>query len=84
MMKHNEWQQFVGQLTPDTDLLIDGKWSKSSDGGEIPSINPSTGEVIANIASATEADIERATAVAKARFEQGAWSRMALRKRMRT
>lgn len=82
-MKHAEWQQFAGQLTPDTDILIDGKWGKSSDGDAFLSVNPSTGETIANIASASAADIEHATSIAKARFDQGAWSRMPQRKRIK-
>lgn len=81
-MKHADWHQFAAQIASDTDLLIDGKWCKSSDGDSFLSINPSSGETIASIASASQSDIERATSIAKTRFEQGAWSRMPNRKRI--
>jgi aldehyde dehydrogenase (NAD+) len=53
-------------------LLIDGEWVKPSSGGVIDSINPSTGEVVAQIAEGDATDVDRAVAAARRAFE-GPW-----------
>jgi aldehyde dehydrogenase (NAD+) len=56
-------------------LLINGKWVNSASGKTFPSINPSTGEVIAQVAEADAADVDKAVTAARAAFETGAWRR---------
>ncbi len=52
---------------------MDGDW-RPSEGGETDAVlNPSTGEVIAEVQSGTEADVDRAVASARRAFENG-WS----------
>ncbi|MGQ3074996.1 MAG: aldehyde dehydrogenase family protein [Ferrovibrionaceae bacterium] len=48
--------------------FIDGAWVDGADGGRIPVEDPARGEVIAEIARATPADVDRAVAAARARF----------------
>ncbi|MWA03549.1 aldehyde dehydrogenase family protein [Actinomadura sp. LD22] len=55
-------------------LLIGGEWVDAAGGGTFPSVNPSTGEVIAELAEAGPADADRAVAAARAAFE-GPWRR---------
>jgi len=56
-------------------LLINGKWVNSASGKTFPTINPSTGEVIAQVAEADAVDVDRAVIAARAAFETGAWRR---------
>jgi len=58
-------------------LIINGERVAASDGGTFDSINPSTGEVLATVAKATKADIDRAVDTAHAAFEGKAWGGMA-------
>jgi len=60
-----------------TDLYIDGKWVKGD--GSIPVTDPSTGEVIANVATAGDAECEAAVAAADRAFKT--WSKTAPRVR---
>ena len=55
-------------------LFIDGTWSPAIEGGTFESVNPSTGQVIAQVAEGGAADVDRAVAAARAAFE-GPWSR---------
>jgi succinate-semialdehyde dehydrogenase / glutarate-semialdehyde dehydrogenase len=60
-----------------TDLYIDGKWVKGD--GSIPVTDPSTGEVIANVATAGDAECDAAVAAADRAFKT--WSKTAPRVR---
>lgn len=56
-------------------MLIGGDWVEAASGETFETLNPSTGSLIANVASAGEADIDRAVAAARKAFE-GAWSKV--------
>jgi betaine-aldehyde dehydrogenase len=58
-------------------LYIDGAWTDGSEGKTFPSINPATGEKIAEIAEASVEDARRAVAAAKKSFyEDRTWRDM--------
>jgi aldehyde dehydrogenase (NAD+) len=57
-----------------TKLLIDGKWVNAASGKTFETLNPSTGEVIAHVAEADKADVDKAVDAARRAFETGAWS----------
>jgi succinate-semialdehyde dehydrogenase/glutarate-semialdehyde dehydrogenase len=61
-----------------TELFIDGKWGPGS-GGTLPVLNPSTGQVITDIARAGDDDVARA--VDAAAGAQDAWAATAPRER---
>ncbi|RAY12643.1 betaine-aldehyde dehydrogenase [Actinomadura craniellae] len=63
-------------------LLIGGRWVAAASGKTFPSVNPSTGEVIAELAEADTRDVDHAVAAARAAFN-GPWRRMAPRERQR-
>lgn len=50
-------------------LLINGKWVDASDGATLTSYNPSTGEPLAEFASATHADVDAAVEAAQEAFK---------------
>ena len=54
-------------------MFVEGDWRLSEDGGTDEVLNPSTGEVIAEVQSGTEADVDRAVSAARRAFENG-WS----------
>ena len=56
-----------------TKLLINGKWVDAASGKTFPTINPSTGEVITQVAEADAADVDKAVAAARAAFDHGPW-----------
>jgi len=66
-----------------TRLFIDGKWTDAVDGGEIPVVNPATGDVFVSVAEAREADVDRAVAAARKAFDSGPWPRMKPNERAR-
>jgi len=61
------------QTTTKTGMFVDGDWRRSGDGGTDEVLNPSTGEVITEVQSGTEADVDRAVSAARRAFENG-WS----------
>src|SRR6267142_2598181 len=52
---------------------INGQWVRSSSGETFPVYDPSTEEVIANVASGTGADVDSAVKAARAAFDSGPW-----------
>ena len=58
-------------------LLINGEWSAASTGKTFHSINPATGEPLAEVAEADSADVDRAVASAREAFaEDSKWRKM--------
>src|SRR5499427_2845011 len=56
-----------------TRLLINNKWADAASGKTFPTINPATGETIAQVAEADAADVDKAVAAARAAFDNGPW-----------
>lgn len=52
---------------------VNGQWVSSASGETFAVYDPSTEEVIANVASANAADIDRAVQAARAAFDSGPW-----------
>ena len=57
-------------------LLIDGRFVDAVGGETLPTYNPATGEVIAQVPSAQAVDVDLAVRAARRAFEDGPWSRM--------
>jgi phenylacetaldehyde dehydrogenase len=64
-------------------LLINGKWVEAASGKTFPTYDPSTGEVLSQVAEGDREDIDRAVKSARAAFETGPWSRMTVSERGR-
>jgi phenylacetaldehyde dehydrogenase len=54
-------------------LYINGEWVDSSGGETIDVEDPSTGKVISSFCEATDKDVDRAVAAARAAFDDGRW-----------
>lgn len=63
-------------------LLIGDRWVEAASGRTMPSLNPSTGQVLADVADADAVDVSRAVAAARGAFE-GQWRRTAPAARQR-
>ncbi len=59
-----------------TKLFIDNKWVDPVAGGEFETLNPATGEVLAKVAHAEKADVDKAVKAARKALESGPWSTM--------
>jgi aldehyde dehydrogenase (NAD+) len=59
-----------------TKLLIDNRWIDPVDGGHFETLNPATGEAIAQVAAGTAADVDKAAKAARRALESGPWATM--------
>ncbi|CAL9541817.1 aldehyde dehydrogenase family protein [Streptomyces sp. enrichment culture] len=62
----------VVDIAPSYGLFIDGEFTEAADGKVFKTVSPSTEEVLAEIAQAGEADVDRAVKAARRAFEK--WS----------
>jgi aldehyde dehydrogenase (NAD+) len=60
-------------MTMTEQLMIDGQRSNASDAGTFEVCDPSSGELLATVAKATKADVDRAVVAARAALEARAW-----------
>lgn len=62
-------------------LWIGNEWADARSGAVFPTVNPATGEVIAEVAEAGEEDVDRAVLAARAAFADSRWRRASPHKR---
>ncbi|QCI12949.1 aldehyde dehydrogenase [Pseudomonas putida] len=77
MQTQQFWQQRASTLTLPTKALIQGRQLSASTGATFASINPATNQLLAQVASCAQAEVDLAVASARRAFEQGPWPRMA-------
>jgi betaine-aldehyde dehydrogenase len=63
----------MSTITAPLQNFIDGEFVAAAEGATDAVLNPATGEEIAQVASSTQADVDRAVAAARAAFDAG-WS----------
>ncbi|AQT83095.1 aldehyde dehydrogenase PuuC [Mycolicibacterium litorale] len=78
-----DWTRHAADLRPRDGVFIDGAFGSALSGATFDSINPATGDVIAHVASAQEADVDLAVRSARRAFEAGDWSRSSIGERKR-
>ncbi|SDJ92211.1 aldehyde dehydrogenase [Billgrantia gudaonensis] len=76
-----DWQALADSLSFESRAFIDGDFAPATSGETFTTINPATGERLAEVASCDALDAERAVAAARAAFAAGGWSRLAPGKR---
>jgi len=64
-------------------LFINNEWVRSTHGATLGVEDPSTGKEISRIVDASDADVDRAVAAARAAFDDGRWSNLPPNKRER-
>ena len=70
-----DWHALASSVQYPTELLIDGGWTAGSTRHEV--VSPIDGRVVAEVAMAGAADVDRAVAAARASFEDRRWAGMA-------
>ncbi|MBY6068498.1 aldehyde dehydrogenase [Leisingera aquaemixtae] len=74
---YDDWKTRAAGLSFRGQAFIDGKFSDAASGKTFASVNPATGEVLAQVSECDEEDVNRAVAAGRRAFEDGRWSRMA-------
>ncbi len=74
-LTHNDWIEKASKIRFCDKAFIDGKTVSARSGKTFVSLNPATGETLAEVASCGEEDIDLAVAAARRSFESGVWSR---------
>jgi 4-guanidinobutyraldehyde dehydrogenase / NAD-dependent aldehyde dehydrogenase len=83
MKTYQEWQALRNTISLHSDAYINGVFTPAQSGDTFDCINPTDESLLAKVASCDEADVNLATAAAKAAFKSGIWSNMAPNKRKR-
>ncbi|KAL7615098.1 hypothetical protein Lser_V15G07741 [Lactuca serriola] len=66
-----------------TKLLINGQFVDAASGKTFPTLDPRTGQLIANVAEGDIEDVNRAVSAARKAFDEGPWPRMTAYERSR-
>jgi gamma-glutamyl-gamma-aminobutyraldehyde dehydrogenase/4-guanidinobutyraldehyde dehydrogenase/NAD-dependent aldehyde dehydrogenase len=74
-----DWQARAATLAAslETRAFIDDEFVAAESGETFATINPATGETLADVASCDAADADKAVALARAAFARGDWARLA-------
>lgn len=70
----DDWTRLAREISPRTEVFIDGKYRTAASGATFDSINPASGELIARVSSADAEDVDAAVRSARAAFDSGVWS----------
>ncbi|PSJ58999.1 aldehyde dehydrogenase [Pseudaminobacter soli (ex Li et al. 2025)] len=74
-LSHKDWIGKASAIRFRDKAFIDGKFVAARSGRTFASVNPATGETLAEVASCGEEDIDLAVSSARRAFQSGAWSR---------
>ncbi|MAX31471.1 MAG: aldehyde dehydrogenase PuuC [Halomonadaceae bacterium] len=72
-----DWQALAAALTLESRAYINDTFTDAADGATLTTINPATGETLAEVASCDAADADTAVAAARRAFDGGEWSQLA-------
>ncbi|MEN0105842.1 MAG: aldehyde dehydrogenase [Pseudomonas sp.] len=78
-----DFAQLATTLEFRTQAFINGKFVDAVSGKTFATLNPATGQEIAQVAECDAQDVDNAVAAAKAAFEDGRWSQLAPKERKR-
>jgi gamma-glutamyl-gamma-aminobutyraldehyde dehydrogenase len=76
-----DWSRHAAAVRPRDGIFIDGAFRSAASGATFDSINPATGSVIAEVASAQDVDVDLAVMSARRTFDAGDWSRSSIAER---
>ncbi|PRD45372.1 aldehyde dehydrogenase PuuC [Phyllobacterium phragmitis] len=74
-LSHKDWIEKASQIRFRDKAFIDGRFIESRSGRTFASVNPATGETLADVASCGEEEVNLAVTAARRSFEAGIWSR---------
>ncbi|MCS5592313.1 MAG: aldehyde dehydrogenase [Gammaproteobacteria bacterium] len=76
LLTHEEYKAIEKSLDYPTNAFINGRFQSANSGDTFATINPATGQLIANIASCGAEDVDHAVIKAREAFDQGHWSKL--------
>lgn len=76
LLSKSEYQKIARDLKLPTKAIIDGKACSAALGETFATINPATGEHLADLPACSKADVDLAVASARGAFEDGRWSKL--------
>ena len=71
-----EWRGMADRAAFQNLAFIGGEFAAAKSGRVFPSVNPATGETLAEVAECDAADVDAAVAAARRAFDSGEWPRM--------
>ena len=71
-----DWHKKTATIKFPSELFINGRFVKAQSGKLFPTINPATGQILAEIAEGDRYDIDLAVKAARQSFDKGVWVRM--------
>ena len=77
---HQDWLDLRARTSVPQAMWLDGTWD-TADGRTVPVTSPRDGAVVADVTSASAADVDRAVRGARRAFDAGVWSRLEPRER---
>lgn len=76
VLSFEEYQSIADSLTLPTSAFIDGRFQPSLSGNQFVTINPATGETLAEIAACNQDDVGFCVQKAREAFDDGRWSKL--------
>ncbi|UWR78365.1 aldehyde dehydrogenase (plasmid) [Phaeobacter inhibens] len=76
LLTQDEYRAIAANLSLPTSAFIDGTFRPAASGQTFTTVNPATGEALAEIAACGAEDVDFAVAKARESFEDGRWSRL--------
>lgn len=76
LLTTEEYKAIAAGLSFPTQAFIDGRFRPAASGRTFASLNPATGDTLAEIAACDSRDVDFAVAKARDAFEDGRWSRL--------
>lgn len=73
-----DWHKKTATIKFPSELFINGRFVKAQSGKLFPTINPATGQILAEIAEGDRYDIDLAVKAARQSFDKGVWVRMSI------
>ena len=74
LLTTEEYKAIAAQLSPPSQAFIDGGFRSAVSGKTFETVNPATGDVLANVAACEAEDVDLAVSKARDAFEDGRWS----------
>ncbi len=84
LLTRAEYAAIAAGLTPPRTAFIDGGFRATCSGATFATVNPATGETLAEVAACGAEDVDLAVAKAREAFDDGRWSRLHPAERKRT
>lgn len=76
LLTRDEYKALAAKLTLPTNAFIDGGYRPAVSGKTFPTVNPATGETLAEIAACGAEDVDFAVLKAREAFDDGRWSKL--------